>query len=264
MEQLSPSLINLFIIVFGLVIGSFLNVVIYRLPRERSIVRPPSACAKCHEPIAWHENIPLISFLILRGRCSQCDHKISVRYPLVEALTAFLFLLTWRGTGLDVAQFRNWFFVSIGIAITCSDLDFRIIPDELSLGGWVIGALTAYWDGRNEFWPLILASLLGFGAFFAFGLIYEKITGRSGLGGGDVKFMGTIGVFLGFAGIWSTLMISSILGSGIGLAYGYWQKRKEGTEHEGALLRSAIPFGPFLVFGALVELIYEVSRWMIH
>jgi leader peptidase (prepilin peptidase)/N-methyltransferase len=141
------------------------------------------------------------------------------------------------------------------VAITFIDLDHRIIPDELSLGGWAVGALTAYWDFRSGMPSLLIASILGFGFFFGFAVLYEKITGRVGLGGGDIKFMGTIGVFLGFGGIWASIMISSIVGSMVGLLVAKLQK----SEHA---LRTAIPYGPFLVVGALVELFFEVSRWI--
>lgn len=246
--------VSLLVILFGLVIGSFLNVVIHRLPRDQSIVKPASHCTACKKPVRWYYNIPLLSYLFLRGKCAECGVKIHWRYPLVEFLTAFLFFFSYRN-GLDVAQFRIWFFITIGIAIAFIDLDHRIIPDELSLGGWAVGLLTAYWDFRNGFGHLVLASFVGFGFFFFFALLYEKITGRVGLGGGDIKFMGTIGVFLGFGGIWSSLMISSIVGALVGVIVGRIQKNNE-------ILKTAIPYGPFLVIGAFVELFYEVSKWM--
>ena len=257
---LPPLAQSIFVLVFGLVVGSFLNVVIYRLPRERSVVRPRSACTDCHAPIAWYQNIPVLSYLVLRGRCGSCGTRISARYPLIEILTAFLFLMSWRGLGLDVAQFRIWFFLSITIAIIFIDLDFRIIPDELSLGGWVIGLLTAYWDFRLGTAHLFIASIVGFGFFFGLGLLYERMTGRTGLGGGDIKFMGTIGAFLGLGGIWSTLLISSIVGSIVGIAWVAWQKRKNPNDE--SLMKTAIPYGPFLVLGAWIELFFEASRWM--
>ena len=262
LQEISPTLMNLLIVLFGLLVGSFLNVVIYRMPRDQSVVKPRSKCTNCEKPIYWYENIPLLSYLMLRGKCKKCGARISARYPLVEFLTALLFILAYRGLGLDIAQFRIWFFIAICIAITFIDLEFRIIPDELSLGGWAIGALTAYWDARNGFGHLLLASITGFGFFFLFGLAYEKATGRMGLGGGDIKFMGTIGVFLGMGGVFSTLLLSSVIGSVIGLGYGWYQKRSSGNP-ETSVLKSAIPYGPFLVGGALIELFYEVSKWMI-
>ena len=248
-----PFLIPVFVVIFGLLIGSFLNVVIHRLPLNQSIVKPGSHCPKCEKPVRWYNNLPLVSYLLLGGKCADCKNKIHWRYPLVEFLTAILFFFSFRGQ-VDIAQFRIWFFIAIGIAIIFIDLDHRIIPDELSLGGWAVGFLTAFWDFRNGFGHLVLASLVGFGFFFIFALIYEKITGRVGLGGGDIKFMGTIGIFLGIGGIWSSLIISSVIGVVVGLIVGRIQKNDE-------ILKTAIPYGPFLVGGAFVELFFEVSKW---
>jgi len=255
--------------IFGLLIGSFLNVVIHRLPLDQSIVRPGSHCPKCEKPVLWYQNLPILSWLALRGKCANCKTPISWRYPLVELVTALLFLLSWRGLGVDafaiISQFRIWFFISICVAITFIDLDHRLIPDELSLGGWAVGLLTCYWDFRNTPVHLILASIGGFGFFFLFAIIYEKLTKRSGLGGGDIKFMGTIGIFLGLGGVWAALMISSIVGSIVGVGYAWYQQKKAKTSGEGgetSVLRAAIPYGPFLVLGALVELFFEVSKWL--
>jgi leader peptidase (prepilin peptidase)/N-methyltransferase len=247
------------VILFGLIIGSFLNVIIHRLPLEQSIVRPGSRCPACGTGLKWFQNIPLLGFLLLRGKCASCKRPISWRYPLVEFLTAFLFWASFRDLPLDgfsvISQFRIWLFIALGVAITFIDLDHRIIPDELSLGGWAVGALTAYWDFRGGLVPLWIASVAGFGFFYLFALAYEKVTQRSGLGGGDIKFMGTIGVFLGFGGIWASIMISSIVGSVVGMIIAKLNR----SEHA---LRTAIPYGPFLVLGALVELFFEVSRWI--
>lgn len=250
---------NALVVAFGLIIGSFLNVVIHRLPRDESVVFPGSHCPGCGSAIRWYHNLPLLGYLVLRGRCSQCKAPISWRYPLVEFLTAVLFFLSFRGLPHDLAtvmaQFRLWFFIAISVAITFIDIDHRIIPDELSLGGWGVGLLTVLWDFRLGWSSLVLASVVGFGFFFLFALAYEKITGRAGLGGGDIKFMGTIGIFLGFGGIWSALMISSVLGSLVGLTIARIRKSEQ-------VLKVAIPYGPFLVAGALVELFFEVSRWL--
>ena len=260
-------------ILLGLIVGSFLNVVIYRLPLDQSVIKPGSFCPHCKKEVRWFQNIPLFSYLFLRGKCGSCKSSISWRYPLVEFLTAFLFWAADRGMLFHaplgngegwsalalISQFRLWLFISIGIAITFIDLDHRLIPDELSLGGWAVGALTAYWDFRNPLFPLLLASVVGFGFFFLFAVIYEKITGRVGLGGGDIKFMGTIGIFLGIGGIWTSLLLSSIFGSIVGIGYAWYQQRKTGKTQ---ILRASIPYGPFLVAGALVELFFEVSKWL--
>ncbi len=248
------------VIAFGLVIGSFLNVVIHRLPLEKSIVRPGSACPECGRSLRWRENIPLVGFLLLRGKCAGCGVRIPWRYPLVEFLTAFLFWASFRDLPVGVfeviSQLRLWLFLAIGIAVVFIDLDHRIIPDELSLGGWLAGSLLSYWDFRNSMPSLLLASLAGFGFFYLTALGYEKATGRSGLGGGDIKFMGTIGVFLGFGGLWSSIMISSLLGVVAGLVFARLKREQQ-------VMKFAIPYGPFLVTGAFIELFFEVSRWIV-
>jgi leader peptidase (prepilin peptidase)/N-methyltransferase len=265
------SFVTLFVVLFGLIIGSFLNVVIYRLPRDQSLVRPGSHCPGCQAPVRWYQNIPLLSYLALRGRCGVCATRIHWQYPLVEFVTALLFWCSWRGIDLSlfgvISQFRIWCFIAICVSVFFIDLEHRIIPDELSIGGWAIGLLTAYFDFRLGIVHLVLASIAGFGFFFSFALLYEKFTGRVGLGGGDIKFMGTIGIFLGFGGIWSSLMISSVIGSVVGVGYAAWQRRKDALKpekigEETHLLRASIPYGPFLVTGALVELFFEVSQWM--
>jgi leader peptidase (prepilin peptidase)/N-methyltransferase len=258
-------MMSLLVIALGLVIGSFLNVVIYRLPRDESVVSPGSHCPSCNAQVQWYQNIPLFSYLFLGGKCANCKAKISWRYPLVELITALLFFAAFKGFEPSafsiISQLRIWVFISICIAITFIDFDHRIIPDELSLGGWAFGALTAYWDFRYGMVHLLVASVCGFGFFFLFALIYEKLTGRVGLGGGDIKFMGTIGVFLGGGGIWASLILSSIIGSIVGISLAWYQKRN--GDPEKSVLRAAIPYGPFLVFGALIELFFEVSsRWI--
>jgi len=257
-------MMSFLVVALGLVIGSFLNVVIYRMPKDQSIVRPGSFCPGCHAPVRWYQNIPVFSYLFLRGKCANCKVPISWRYPFVELLTAFLFWVSFKGIDPTVfsviSQLRIWIFISICISVTLIDLEHRIIPDELSLGGWAIGALTAYWDFRLGMAHLLIASVCGFGFFFLFAILYEKITGRVGLGGGDIKFMGTIGVFLGGGGVWASLILSSVIGSIVGLSMAAYQNKKGMSD--GPVLRAAIPYGPFLVMGALIELFFEVSRWI--
>jgi leader peptidase (prepilin peptidase)/N-methyltransferase len=252
--MISPSMMVFMVIAFGLCIGSFLNVVIHRLPLRQSIIKPGSYCPHCGQAVRWMNNIPLLSYLVLRGKCSDCGAKIHWRYPLVEFLTALLFLISFRGH-FDVAQLRIWVFIALGISISFIDLDHRIIPNELSLGGWAFGLLTSFWDFRNSWGHLVIASLVGFIIFYSFATLYERVKGRVGLGGGDIKFMGTIGAFLGLGGIWSSLMISSVLGVLVGITVAKFQKNED-------MLQFAIPYGPFLVMGATIEMLYEVSKWM--
>jgi leader peptidase (prepilin peptidase) / N-methyltransferase len=251
-----PIYLQILIALFGLVIGSFLNVVIHRLPRDQSVVKPASRCPNCSRPIRWYENLPVLSYLLLRAKCPGCKTKISFRYPLVELLTAVLFFACFHGT-FDIELFRNLFFIASGIAITFIDLDHRIIPDELSLGGWAVGLITAPWAAHHGFLELVVASLLGFGVFLGFAMLYEKLTGRVGIGGGDIKYMGTLGAFLGASGLWAAILVASVAGSVIGILYATLAKNEDGV------MKASLPFGPFLVLGAFSEIFFGVSQWLI-
>lgn len=256
-----PIFIPVLITLLGLIVGSFLNVVIHRLPRDESVVKPASRCPNCARSIRWYENIPLVSFAALRAKCPGCKTKISYRYPLVEALTGVLFFACFRGT-IDIDLFRNLVFVASGIAITFIDLDHRIIPDELSLGGWAVGLITAPWAANHSFVELLVASLVGFGVFLGFAMLYEKLTGRVGIGGGDIKYMGTLGAFLGLSGLWAAILVASVVGSVIGILYATLSKPAEGEQNEG-VMKASLPFGPFLVLGGFSEIFFEVSQWLI-
>jgi leader peptidase (prepilin peptidase)/N-methyltransferase len=255
-ELLHPGLFSFFIFLFGLLIGKFLNVVIQRMPHQQPLFSSGKGCPKCSTPTRIQHQVPVLGFLLSRGKCAGCGEKISLREPLVEILTGFLFLVSFRNQ-LDMTLLRTWVFISLGIAITFIDLDHRIIPDELSIGGMVFGLLTAYWDTRHGVSHLLLFSLGGVGVFTLFAMTYEKITGREGFGGGDIKYVGTIGAFLGFGGIWSSIVVGSITGLIVGTIYAKIQKNEN-------VLRAVIPFGPFMVFGAFLELFFEISRLVTH
>lgn len=247
-----------FALVFGACIGSFLNVVIARLPKGESIVWPGSACCTCRSPIRWYDNIPVLSYCILMGRCRQCRARISLRYPLVELLTAFLgiaFLVRF-GVGWELFQ---WFPLAAAlIAIAFIDIDHWVIPDVVVFpaAGWVVLGLFLF----DSIEPVMaLLGLLPAGVLFGVGWAFEKLLGREGLGLGDVKLLGLLGLAVGPFTALNILLIASLQGSlwGIGL-------RLFGSEHEaqknGAILPEgsqfddgwvpppyAIPFGPFLV-----------------
>lgn len=176
-------------IVFGLIVGSFVNVVVARLPQGQSVVRPRSRCPSCLSPIAAYDNIPLLSYLILRGKCRNCQTRISARYPLIELMTALLFLATEIRFGWSpLLWIRDWPFVAILVAITFIDLDHRLIPDPLSLGGLALGILTCWVNPAQAeaigWFRSLSGAGLGFGVFFLLAWIYQKISGRAGLGGG--------------------------------------------------------------------------------
>lgn len=248
-EELPPLFVQSFVIVLGLLIGSFLNVVVVRLPRDESIVRPRSRCPGCASAIAWYDNIPVLSYLVLRGKCRKCAQSISIRYPVIELLTALLFLAVIVKFGTTwLTPLREWPFVAALVAITFIDLEHRIIPDELSLGGVALGLMTSYWvPGLGLVWS-IAGAVIGYASFGLLSWAYFKAKGKVGLGGGDVKLLAMLGAFLGPMAVFHIILISSLLGSVIGLGYGGYLKTRG---HSDSLMGVAIPFGPFLVVAAL-------------
>jgi leader peptidase (prepilin peptidase)/N-methyltransferase len=235
----------------GICMGSFLNVLIHRLPREESIVRPGSRCPSCGRPIPPWENIPLLSYLALRGRCAGCGGGISPRYPAVELLTGIGYLLLAWADGPGYPLLRDIVFFSLLVPITFIDIDHRIIPDELSLGGLLAGLLLSFLPG-GDWKGSLLGGILGGGILYGTAAAYEKITGVEGMGGGDVKLIAMIGAFLGWKGALFTIFIGSILGVAGGLFA--MRKGREG-------LKTAIPFGPYLCAAALIARFSGEALW---
>lgn len=237
----------------GLVVGSFVNVVVARLPHRVSVVSPRSRCPHCGQGIAWYDNIPIFSFLFLRARCRHCRTSISFRYPLIELMTGILFVAAQVKFGFSpLLLVRDWPWLAILMAVTFIDLDHRLIPDPLSLGGLVLGLLTcwihpAYFEAMGWF-QSVSGALLGFGSFYLLAWTYEKFAGRPGLGGGDIKLLAMIGAFLGPHGVLITVLISSVLGSLIGVGWAMMTRASKASQD---LMKVAIPYGPFLVMGAL-------------
>lgn len=244
----------------GLLIGSFLNVCIYRLPRDLSVVRPRSFCPECNLMIAWYDNIPLVSYIVLAGRCRRCGHRIPVRYPIVEFLTAAAFFCAVWFLGLTLAAAKFCVFGAILIALVFSDLEERILPDEFTLGGTALGVIFAafvppaggilrlfFLTPTNERVMSVADSLfaagLCAGALWGVGALYQKIRHREGLGLGDVKMVAMIGAFLGLQGALLTLIVGSLVGAITGLGY-VWFTGKDASTYE-------LPFGTFLGVAAL-------------
>lgn len=245
----------------GLLIGSFLNVCIYRLPLDLSVVRPRSFCPKCDKQIAWFDNIPLLSFLLLRGRCRHCGQPIPIRYPVVELLTAAAFACAIRFLGFTAMGAKFCVFAAILITLVFSDLEERILPDEFTLGGIAAGVIFAAFVPLN--WGLVKLLLLSvrnpriisvgeslFAAAFcslalwAVGALYHKIRHREGLGLGDVKMVAMIGSFVGLQAALLTLIVASVMGSVVGLIY-IRITGKDASSYE-------LPFGSFLGIAALL------------
>ncbi len=226
----------------GLSVGSFLNVCIYRLPRELSIVTPRSFCPQCAQPIRAYDNIPLFSYLWLRGRCRHCRAPISWRYPLVEALTGGIALALYFQYGFSLQFALIFLFCAAMIVITFIDLDHRIIPDLISLPGIVIGFLLSFFVSWITVKQSAIGMLGGGGTLFLVAWAYEALTKKEGMGGGDVKLLAMIGAWLGWESVLFTLFAASLSGSLIG--GGVMLLRGEGRHY-------AIPFGPFLAFSAV-------------
>ena len=225
----------------GACIGSFLNVVIHRLPRGESIVSPRSRCPGCSRAIRAWENIPIVGFLALGGKCAGCRMAISLRYPAVELFTAAGFVAIFLLDGPGVPLLRDLLFLSLLIPIAFIDIDHRIIPDELSLGGLAAGLLLSFLPG-GDWKGSFTGALLGGGILYSTAFLYEKIRGAEGMGGGDIKLLAMIGAFIGWRGTLATIFFGALLGA-IG---GMLAMRKGG---EG--LKTAIPFGPYLCVAAL-------------
>ncbi|MBI4403277.1 MAG: prepilin peptidase [Deltaproteobacteria bacterium] len=231
----------------GVIWGSFFNVCIVRIPEGQSVVRGRSHCPKCKAPIHWYHNIPLFSYCMLRGRCQACGQPISLQYPLIEAATALIFLWVYHQYGWSLKFLFSAIFISDLLVISVIDFYHQIIPDGLSLGGMAVGFIVSFLGGEVSWVQSLLGILIGGGTFFAVSFLYEKIAKREGLGGGDVKLLAMIGAWLGPQSILFTILISSALGSIVGVSLMIGRKKD---------LKSAIPFGPFL---ALAAVIYQ--RW---
>lgn len=260
MDQLSW-VFNLFSVLLGLIVGSFLNVVVARVPHGQSVVRPRSKCPGCGATIAWYDNIPVLSYLLLRGKCRRCAAKISVRYPVIELLTGLLFLAaTVRFGWSPLLLIRDWPFLAILVAVSFIDLEHRLIPDVLSLPGIVLGIATSWLDPRIGLVTSLAGGVIGFGFFYLLALGYYKATGRAGLGGGDVKLLAMLGAFLGPQGVFVTILISSVFGSLVGIAWGWADRLKTGKK--GGMMTLAIPYGPFLVIGGLYYYLIGDLVWL--
>ena len=205
---------EIFFFVLGAIIGSFLNVCIYRMPRNESIVRPGSRCPGCGTPIRFYDNIPIVSYLILRGKCRKCGQAISIRYAAVELLTAVLFAVLFWLFGLSIELAIALVFACLLIVISLIDLEFLIIPDILSLGGLGLGILLSFFR-RPDFWIIdaLLGVLLGGGILYAIAKLYELVRKAEGMGGGDIKLLAMIGAFCGWKGILFALVSGSVIGT---------------------------------------------------
>jgi len=239
-------------LLFGLMIGSFLNVVIARLPEGKSVLRPRSACPGCGAPIAWYDNVPILSFTVLRGRCRACSKGISWRYPIVEVVTGALFVLAYLVLGPTPEFAVAAVLLSALVAITAIDLTHQIIPDVITLPGIITGVVANLATGRVAWFESLLGIAVGGGIF----LVIILASG-GGMGGGDMKLGAMLGAFLGWKlGLLALLL--AVLAGGIVALFLLILGRKGRKE--------AIPFGPFLALGGAVTLLWGESllRWYLE
>lgn len=243
--------------VFGAVVGSFLNVCICRMPKEESVVTPPSHCPKCNYRIRWYDNIPLVSYLMLRGRCRGCGTRISLQYPLVELINGLLTLALFLRFGLSLTFGVLFLFCSALVVITFIDLEHQIIPDEISLPGIVIGFTLSFFLPWNSWWGSLIGILLGGGSLLLVAYGYQWLTGKDGMGGGDIKLLAMMGAFLGWKAIPFIIFASSLIGSVVGVSIMLAQKKDS---------KLAIPFGPYLALGAVMYIFYgpQLIQWYLN
>ena len=241
---------------FGLAVGSFLNVCIHRIPLGKSIVSPASSCPQCRQEIRYYDNIPLLSYVILFGKCRHCRTPIPLHYPVVEAVTGLLSAALLMKFNLSPQFFLFFLFSASLVTIAFIDLHHRIIPDILSLSLLILGFIASILKMTEIPWLDSLVGILGGGGFFYLvAVLFEKVTGREGMGGGDIKMLAMIGAWAGWRALPSIILISSLGGILIG-GISLLLARKG--------MRSKIPFGPFLSLGTLLWLFfgYDLQLWL--
>ncbi len=231
----------------GAIFGSFLNVLIYRLPRGGSIVRPPSACPECGHRIMPWDNVPIVSYLVLGGRCRHCRAAISSRYLVVEILAGLVpVLLLWR-YGLSQEALVLCLLTYVLIVVSFIDLDLRIIPDRVTLPGIAVGLIVAPLLGLTTFGGSLLGAVVGGGALYLIAIVGEAAFGKESMGGGDIKLAAMLGAFLGWQAVLLLLFVAFLTGAVAGIIL--LAVRGKDCEH-------AMPFGPFIAFGALLAVVW--------
>jgi leader peptidase (prepilin peptidase)/N-methyltransferase len=240
-------------VLLGLCVGSFLNVCILRLPRDQSLMRPRSTCPNCKQPIAWRDNIPVFSWLWLRGKCRWCHKPISKQYPLIEALVGVLFGASVLAYGMTLHAVAAALFGTLLLGIAITDARHYIIPDEFTWGGLVIGLLLALGGGVDGFLQALLGAAVGFVLLWVVGWAGTLVFKEEAMGGGDVKMMAMVGSFVGWRGVLLTVFAGAALGSLIFIPLSIKKKR-------------LVPFGVFLAVGAVVAFVFGASiiAWYGH
>jgi leader peptidase (prepilin peptidase) / N-methyltransferase len=249
--------LNILAFIFGACIGSFLNVCIYRIPAALSIVHPGSSCPRCKTMIPFYDNLPILSYLMLAGKCRHCKAPITIRYPMVELLGGLFALACAIVFGPTLHGLVAFTFIATLVVVTFIDLDHRIIPDTISLPGIPFFFLAAAAVPTVTWHASALGILAGGGTLFAVAWGYQTMTGREGMGGGDIKLLAMIGAMVGWKGVLFTLFASSAIGTLVGIL---------AMIQSGKGMRLAIPFGPFLAIGAILHLFFGefIISWYLN
>jgi leader peptidase (prepilin peptidase) / N-methyltransferase len=237
--------IKVFLFIFGALLGSFANVIIYRWPKKQSVVTPRSRCPHCHKTIAFYDNIPILSWFILKGKCRLCRKPISFRYVVVELLMALLFVTVYHFTGLNWTLLE-YLIMTFGL-VTASfiDIDHFLLPDVITLPGMVIGLIGAALNPERPFLDAVFGLIFGGGFLWAIAYVYQILRKEEGMGGGDIKLLAWVGAVLGWKAIPFIIVSSSLVGTILGLLLA-------GKARKG--LKTVIPFGPYLAMGAILYL----------
>jgi len=248
---MSENIIFILVALVGLAIGSFLNVLIYRLPREKKFVFGRSCCPSCQEPIKFYDNIPVLSYLILAGKCRSCNTKISVRYPLVEILngSAYLFFFFQYGVTFDFLIFG--FLASALIVIFFVDIDFQIIPDLITLPGMVLGLAVSFLPGGIGIADSLVGLVVGGGVLYLIAILGDWLFKKESMGGGDIKMTAMLGAFLGWQKVVLIFFAGAFIGLFVSIIMMIVSKNVRSTR--------VIPFGPFLATAAMIAIIYGDS-----
>ena len=241
--------------VLGLAVGSFLNVCIHRVPRKESIVSPGSRCASCGYALRWFDNVPLLSYALLRGKCRKCGAGISIRYPIVELVTSLIFVAHYMALGPDILLVPRLLFACALIVLFAIDLEHHLLPNVITLPGILVGFAFSLLVPPGPLSSAI-GILMGGGVLWLIGEAYYRYSGQEGMGGGDVKMLAMIGAFLGWELTLVTLVLSSVLGSVTGVAV---------LASGRGDMKYALPYGTFLALGALVASLAgaDILNWYI-
>ena len=239
----------------GLAVGSFLNVCIHRIPLGQSVANPPSRCPSCGYRLRWYDNIPVLSYVLLRGRCRKCGGPISIRYPLVELLTLVLFLVHWWVFGWSALMVVRLAFACALLVLFAIDFEHHLLPNVITLPGIAVGLIvsTVVPPGLRD---AAIGTLLGGGVLWLIGEAYYRYAGQEGMGGGDVKMLAMIGAFLGWKLVLVTLVLSSVAGSLIGMLVIALRRGD---------MKYALPYGTFLALGALAASLVgdQIVAWYV-